>query len=235
MSAVGRYVMMKAREGQGSALAEALLRVAEGLRATPGCLLYVINRAHDEPDVVWVNELWQSQDAIDASLEALETEAGQAQMAEVMGLLDGSPERVDVEPLGGIGFLAGGTGSTVVNLARVEDQAPKFGYAEVGEARFATGALDAIQTGVSFQRLRPRARQAFGHSHHHGEEVYVVVRGSGRVNIDDEISEVHELDAIRIAPRSRRAFEAGGDGLDLLAFGRHLVGDAVLERDFWAA
>jgi quinol monooxygenase YgiN len=84
MAAVGRYVKMKAREGQGSALAEVMLRVAEGIRSTPGCLLYVINRAHDEPDVVWVNELWQSQEAVDASLEVLKTKAGQARMAEVL-------------------------------------------------------------------------------------------------------------------------------------------------------
>jgi quinol monooxygenase YgiN len=235
MAAVGRYVKMKARQGQGSALAELLLRVADELRSTPGCLLYVINRGDDDPDVVWVNELWQSQEAVDASLEALKTDAGQAQIAEVMALLDGPPERIDVEPLGGFGFLAGGNGSTIVNLDDVEDEAPKFGYAHVGSSRFATGSLDAVQTGVSLQWLRPGVRQAFGHSHRHGEEVYVVLAGGGRVKIDDEISEVRPRDAIRLAPGARRAFEAGPEGLELLVFGRRLPGDAVIERDFWPA
>jgi quinol monooxygenase YgiN len=235
MAAVGRYVKMQARQGHGSALAALMLRVAEGLRSTPGCLLYVINRAHDDPDVVWVNELWQSQDAIDVSLEALKTAAGQAQMAEVTGLLDAPPERIDVEPLGGAGFLAGGRGATIVSLDEVEDQAPKFGYAHVGESRFATASLDALQTGVSLQWLRPGVRQAFGHSHRHGEEVYVILAGAGRVKIDDEISEVRTRDAIRIAPESQRAFEAGPDGLELLVFGRRLPGDAAVAPDFWPA
>jgi quinol monooxygenase YgiN/mannose-6-phosphate isomerase-like protein (cupin superfamily) len=232
---VGRYVKLKARANEGPALAAVMLRVAEGLRSTAGCELYVINRTPADPDTVWVNELWSSQEAVDASLQDLSTEAGKAQLAEVMALLDGPPERIDVEPLGGVGFLAAGTGSTVANLGDVEDLAPKFGYGWVGEARFATGALDAAQTGVSYQRLRPGVRQAFGHRHRRAEEVYVVLAGNGRVKIDDEIRELHVLDAVRIAPESRRAFEAGPDGLDLLVFGPHRPGDAVMDRDFWPA
>jgi uncharacterized cupin superfamily protein len=92
-----------------------------------------------------------------------------------------------------------------------------------------------VQTGVSYQRLRPGVRQAFGHSHRHAEEVFVVLAGSGRVKIDAEISELRALDAVRIAPESRRAFEAGPDGLDLLVFGVHRPGDAVMDREFWPA
>ena len=231
--AVGRFVKMKARAGQGQALAQLMLSIAEGLRATPGCELYVISRAPEDPDVVWVNELWMGQEAVDASLAQLRTEGGQAQMAAVTTLLDGPPERIDVEPLGGVGFLAGGTGSTIVNLADVEDLAAKFGYGEIGEARFATGALEAVATGVSYQRLRPGARQGFGHHHHHAEEVFVVLEGSGRVRIDDDIHELGRLDAVRIAPESRRMFAAGPDGLDLLVFGTRRPGDAVMDRDFW--
>ena len=226
---------MKARASEGPALAAVMQRIAEGLRSTAGCELYVINRTPADPDTVWVNELWSSQEAVDASLQELSTDAGKAQLAEVMALLDGPPERIDVEPLGGVGFLAAGTGSTVANLGDVEDLAAKFGYGQMGEARFATGALDAAQTGVSYQRLRPGVRQAFGHRHRRAEEVYVVLAGNGRVKIDDEIRELHVLDAVRIAPESRRAFEAGPDGLDLLVFGPHRPGDAVMDRDFWPA
>jgi mannose-6-phosphate isomerase-like protein (cupin superfamily) len=81
--------------------------------------------------------------------------------------------------------------------------------------------------------LRSGVRQAFGHRHHHAEEVFVVLAGSGRVKIDDEISDVRPLDAIRIAPGSPRAFEAGPDGLEFLVFGPHYAGDAVVERTFW--
>jgi quinol monooxygenase YgiN len=101
---------MNAKAGQGEALARLMLTIAEGLRSTPGCELYVINREPENPDIVWVNELWTSREAVDASLAQLRSEEGQARMAEVFSLLDGSPERVDVEPLGGVGFAAhGGT------------------------------------------------------------------------------------------------------------------------------
>jgi mannose-6-phosphate isomerase-like protein (cupin superfamily) len=123
---------------------------------------------------------------------------------------------------------------THVNLGEVEDQAPKYGYGELGEARFARGALDAASTGVSLQRLRPGVRQAFAHRHQAAEEVYVVLSGSGRIRVDDELVELRPLDAIRIAPEATRQMEAGPEGLEILAFGAaHEFSDAELVRDFW--
>ncbi len=101
---IGRYVKMTARPGQGAALAEAMLQVAGSLSDTPGCQLYVINRAATEPDTVWVTELWASQQAVDASLAALETDAGRARLADITALLAGPPERIDLEPVGGVGL-----------------------------------------------------------------------------------------------------------------------------------
>lgn len=233
MRGVGRYVKFTGKPGQGDELARLLLRAAESLRESAGCELYVINRSVSEPDVVWVTELWMSQQALDASLEQLRTEDGKAQVSEVMALLGRPPEQFELEPLGGVGYLPGGTGSTHVNLEDVEDMAAKFGFGEMGEARFAGRRLGALRTGISLQRLRPGARQAFGHRHHHAEEVFVVLTGSGRIKIDDEISEVKALDAIRIAPSSARALEAGPDGLEFLAVGPHHTGDAVMDPEFW--
>lgn len=235
MSGVGRYVKFTAQAGRGDEVAQLLLRAADSLRDAAGCELYVINRSPSEPDVVWVTELWLSQEALDASLEQLRTEEGRAQVAEVGALLAGPPELTDLEPLGGVGYLAGGSGYTLVNLEDVEDMARRFGFGEQGEARFATRPLGAVRTGVSHQRLRPGVRQAFGHRHQHAEEVFVILAGTGRLRIDDEIAEVRQLDAIRIAPSSARAFEAGPDGLEFVVFGPHHTGDAVMDPDFWSA
>jgi quinol monooxygenase YgiN/mannose-6-phosphate isomerase-like protein (cupin superfamily) len=235
VAGIGRYVKFTAQPNRGDELAALLLRAADSLRDAPGCELYVINRSTTNPDEIWVTELWVSQEMLDASVKELETEAGRARVAEVMALLAGPPERIDVEPLGGVGYLPGGGGYTHINLDDVEDMAPRFGYQDQGEARFPTRALDARLTGVSHQRLRPGARQAFGHRHHHAEEVFVVLVGSGRVKIDDEIRDVRALDAIRIAPASSRAFEAGPEGLEFLVFGPHRTRDAVIERTFWPA
>jgi uncharacterized cupin superfamily protein len=111
--------------------------------------------------------------------------------------------------------------------------APRFGYGETGEARFARTALGALTTGLSLQRMAPNARAAFGHEHGVDEEIYVVLDGSGRVAIDDEIHAISKLDAIRVAPGSTRAFEAGPDGLQILATGSHRPGDAQLRMGYW--
>ncbi|MGZ6617340.1 MAG: putative quinol monooxygenase [Solirubrobacteraceae bacterium] len=104
MARVGRYVKMSAQPGQGEALATLMLQVAGSLNATPGCELYAINRAVGDPDVVWVTELWASQQALDDSLAVLRTEEGRARLGEVQALLAGAPERTDLEPLGGVGL-----------------------------------------------------------------------------------------------------------------------------------
>lgn len=232
MSRVGRYVKFTARSGQGDALAERMLGVAEGLRAIAGCELYVINRSIEDPDAIWVTEVWRSQEELDASLE---TEEAKAAIPEVMALVqEGGFERIDVAPLGGVGLPAQpAAGFTVRNLAEAEDQAAKYGYGEMGEARFVSDDLDAERTGVSHQVLRPGKRQMFAHRHHRAEEVYVVLSGSGRVRIEDEIVDLRALDAIRVGPEQTRAFEAGPDGLELLAFGARARGDAEVVPDWW--
>jgi mannose-6-phosphate isomerase-like protein (cupin superfamily) len=121
---------------------------------------------------------------------------------------------------------------TVKNLREVEDMAAAGGFGDNQEARFAHGELDAEQTGVSLQLVKPGKRHAFAHRHKQAEEVYVVLSGSGRVKLDDEIVEVGAMDAIRIAPRVTRAFEAGPDGLELLVFGPRAQGDAEIVQDF---
>jgi mannose-6-phosphate isomerase-like protein (cupin superfamily) len=123
---------------------------------------------------------------------------------------------------------------TLKNLAEVNDSAPKFGFAEVQEARFANDELDAEQTGVSYQRVKPGKRQAFAHRHERAEEVYVVLRGSGQVKLDDRIVDLRELDAIRVAPGVTRAFQAGSDGLELLAVGPRHDGDGDVLPGWWS-
>jgi quinol monooxygenase YgiN len=102
---VGRYVRMVAQPGQGGALADTLLRVADGLRDTPGCELYVINLSADEPDTVWVTEVWADEAASD---RALSGDLGEVGIGDVLELLAGPPELVDLRPLGGAGMPSGG-------------------------------------------------------------------------------------------------------------------------------
>jgi mannose-6-phosphate isomerase-like protein (cupin superfamily) len=110
-------------------------------------------------------------------------------------------------------------GYTTTNLKQdVENQAPRFGMPAELQARFARTALDGKTLGVTHFRLEPGFRMPFGHKHVQQEEVYVVVRGSGRVKVDDEIVDVAEWDAIRFDPDTMRDVEAGPDGIEYLAF-----------------
>jgi len=108
---------------------------------------------------------------------------------------------------------------TKTNLRTVENQAPNFGMPEEMEARFARRAIDGETLGLSLFTLAPGFRIPFGHKHESQEEVYVVVRGSARVKVEDEIVELREWDAIRFPKSTMRQVEAGPDGVDYLAFG----------------
>lgn len=119
------------------------------------------------------------------------------------------------------------------NLRDVEDSAVKFGLSESQEARFARTDLGAEQTGMNFLRVKPSKREAFAHRHERAEEIYVVVGGSGRVKLDDDLVELAPLDAVRVSPGVTRSFEAGPDGLEVLVFGPHVEGDGETVSDFW--
>ena len=124
---------------------------------------------------------------------------------------------------------------TKANLRDVEDKAPGFGMGELQSARFAHGPLGAQDTGVALMGVKPGKRQGFAHRHENAEEVYVILSGSGRMKLDEAIIEVGPLDAIRVSPGVARAFEAGDEGLEFLAFGPRHQGDGeILREDFWA-
>jgi mannose-6-phosphate isomerase-like protein (cupin superfamily) len=126
------------------------------------------------------------------------------------------------------------TSYTHLRLTDVKDSAPEFGMEEVQEARFAKGDLDAEKTGVSHHRLKPGQRTPFGHKHEDAEEVYIVIAGSGRMKLDDEIIEVETLDAIRVSPEVVRAFEADSEGIEVLAVGARHDGDGEVIPGWWA-
>jgi mannose-6-phosphate isomerase-like protein (cupin superfamily) len=125
--------------------------------------------------------------------------------------------------------------ATHINLDDVEDIAPTHGLGDRWEARGARTALGAEQTGVMHFRLKPGKRSPFAHRHEAAEEIYVILTGSGRIKLDDEVSDVRPRDAIRVPPQVVRAFEAGADGLEYIAFGPHHDGDGEGVDDPWVA
>ena len=104
------------------------------------------------------------------------------------------------------------------------------------EARFARRHLDSAHLGVSYFRYAPGYRGPYGHRHREQEEAYVVVAGSGRAKLDDEFVDLRQWDVLRVAPPVVRTFEAGPDGLELIAIGsdRPEEGDGEMVKGHWS-
>ncbi len=122
-----------------------------------------------------------------------------------------------------------------VNLLEVEDSVS--GRVDGIEGRFGRKHLGSRDLGVSLFRYAPNLRSPMAHSHKVQEEAYVVVSGSGRVLIDGEIQELKAWDVIRVAPEAVRAFEAGPEGLEVIAIGgpKPAEGDGVQATVSWPA
>jgi mannose-6-phosphate isomerase-like protein (cupin superfamily) len=119
------------------------------------------------------------------------------------------------------------------NLRDVQDMAVQHGLSHTQEARFFQRDLGAEQTGMNFLTVKPGRREAFAHRHRTAEEIYVVLAGSGRVKLDDELVDLAPLDAVRVSPGVVRSFEADSEGLQVLIFGPHVEGDGEVVQDFW--
>jgi mannose-6-phosphate isomerase-like protein (cupin superfamily) len=128
-------------------------------------------------------------------------------------------------------------GYTHVNLKEhVEDQAPNFGLSPHIEFRMARVALDMEKAGVSYQRVAPNFRIPFGHKHKEQEEVYVCIAGGGRMKLEDEVVDVKQWDAVRVASDTMRCFEAGPEGAEFIAIGAPNTGpgDGDIVQGWWA-
>ena len=126
---------------------------------------------------------------------------------------------------------------TLVNLKTdVEDMAPKFGFAPNLESRFARRTLELENSGLSYFKVAPNYRIPFGHRHEEQEEIYLVVSGSARMKLDDEVVELGPWDALRVPAEVTRGLEGGPDGAEILAFGAPSNENADVEmlQNWWA-
>ena len=118
----------------------------------------------------------------------------------------------------------------------LDDLGPQFDGAPGLEFHAAAGALGLERSGLSHQRIPPGHRFPYGHTHRQQEEIYVVVRGSGRMKCDDEVFELREWDAVRVPPGTWRGYEAGPDGLEILVIAAPSIDqrdDVEGVRDWW--
>jgi mannose-6-phosphate isomerase-like protein (cupin superfamily) len=123
---------------------------------------------------------------------------------------------------------------TRVNLKEVEDQAPKFGMDDL-EFRTAREPLELSNSAVSYMRLSPNYRLPFGHTHNTQEELYVLVDGTARLKLGDEVIDLKPFDAVRIPKDTMRNLEGGPQGAVVILFGAPKTGpgDAQMAPDWW--
>jgi mannose-6-phosphate isomerase-like protein (cupin superfamily) len=126
-------------------------------------------------------------------------------------------------------------GYTRKNLKEIEDQAQKFGLAPNLEFRVPGEELDAENSAVSYLRVAPNFRLPFGHKHKEQEEVYVLLSGSARLKLDDEVLELAPWDVVRIPKETVRNVEGGPEGAELLLIGAPKTGpgDAQVQSEWW--
>lgn len=91
----------KAVPGQRDALLAILL---ESVRGMPGCLSYVVAEDIDDPDGIWVTEVWDSAGHHQASLAL---PAVRDAIAKARPLIAGFGPRTVTRPVGGQGLQAG--------------------------------------------------------------------------------------------------------------------------------
>jgi quinol monooxygenase YgiN len=101
---IGRLMKMTAQPGRGPELADLLLRVTESLRDLPGCKIYAIAQDTEDPDTVRVIEAWQDEESAQRALTSSPADSNTPKPADVIALLAGPPERVDLDLRGGVGL-----------------------------------------------------------------------------------------------------------------------------------
>ena len=125
---------------------------------------------------------------------------------------------------------------TLVNLADVENVAPRFQMPDGMDVRFPKRMLGCTIGGIGIEKLGPGVRTPFGHTHTNQEEIYVIAEGSGLIKLDDEVRDLRQWDILRIGPGVMRNVEGGPEGITLIAFGAPLgeENDRNLVPGWWS-
>jgi mannose-6-phosphate isomerase-like protein (cupin superfamily) len=128
-------------------------------------------------------------------------------------------------------------GHTVKNLKEIENQGVKFGLDENDiQLRMAKDPLETENCGISYVRLGSGWRTPFGHTHKTQEEIYILVNGSARMKIEDEIVDLKPFTAVRVSPATMRSYEGGPEGAELIVIGTPKTGpgDADTVPGWWS-
>ncbi len=93
---------------------------------------------------------------------------------------------------------------------KVLNQGEKFSHASVGSIQhfngkeFVKDATGATSCEISFGTLPSGSSVPFFHSHKENEENYIILSGSGRFQVDDDVFDIAEGSVVRVATNCDR-------------------------------
>jgi len=82
---------------------------------------------------------------------------------------------------------------------------------EINGKVFLKEATKATGTEISFQILPPDSDLGYFHIHDQNEETYIILKGSGEFQVDEECFPVSEGSIIRISPEGKRCLRNSSD------------------------
>lgn len=105
---------------------------------------------------------------------------------------------------------------TAVNLGKLDDL---MEYSLIHPVRkhliegkvFLKDVTRATGTEISFNMLPPRSEQPYFHIHRKNEETYIVLKGFGFFQVDDDCFAINEGSVIRVAPAGKRGIRNEAD------------------------
>lgn len=102
MKKYGLHGSLKAKEGKGKELANILLEASELVAKAKGCQIYIVSQDPEQPDLIWVTEVWDSKADHEASLSY---PGVRELISQALPILDGPPQKGQVmEVMGGQGL-----------------------------------------------------------------------------------------------------------------------------------
>ena len=92
---------LTAKQGQRQRVVEILLESGKLFDNNPACRLYLVSESAEDPNLVWVADLWTSKEE---HVEALKAPELRTFVEAAMPLLEGMPEQLEIRPIGGKGL-----------------------------------------------------------------------------------------------------------------------------------
>lgn len=77
---------------------------------------------------------------------------------------------------------------------------------------FLKEATKSTGTEISFNSLPPHSEQPYFHIHRKNEETYIILKGTGFFQVDEDCFEIREGSVIRVAPQGKRGISNSSDG-----------------------